>query len=236
MQALLRAAGRPLAAPSANASGSISPTRAEHVLKSLGGRIPLIVDAGPTERGLESTIVAATGGPLRLLRPGPIAVDGGDGQRRPRSRRPASLPAIMRRRSRCGSTRRSGRADEFLIGFGAARGRREPQPVRRPGRGRRAPVRPASPGRRFAQAAHRGRARSRTTASAPRSTTGCAGRRAALGRRAGAFQPAPGSSCAISAAWAGSPRCNRGSAALRRTNNPGGNPRPDTIRPWARSW
>ena len=75
MQALLRAVGRPLAAPSANASGSISPTRAEHVLKSLGGRIPLIIDAGPTERGIESTIVAATGGPLRLLRPGPIEVD-----------------------------------------------------------------------------------------------------------------------------------------------------------------
>jgi L-threonylcarbamoyladenylate synthase len=75
MQALLRATGRPLAAPSANASGSISPTRAEHVLKSLGGRIRLIVDAGATERGLESTIVAATGGPLRLLRPGPIMID-----------------------------------------------------------------------------------------------------------------------------------------------------------------
>jgi L-threonylcarbamoyladenylate synthase len=75
MQALLRAVGRPLAAPSANASGSISPTRAEHVMKSLGRRIPLIIDAGPTQRGLESTIVAATGGPLRLLRPGPIQVD-----------------------------------------------------------------------------------------------------------------------------------------------------------------
>jgi L-threonylcarbamoyladenylate synthase len=75
MQALLRATGRPLAAPSANASGSISPTRAEHVLKSLGGRIPLIIDAGPTERGIESTIVAATGGTLRLLRPGPILID-----------------------------------------------------------------------------------------------------------------------------------------------------------------
>jgi L-threonylcarbamoyladenylate synthase len=75
MQALLHAAGRPLAAPSANASGAISPTRAEHVLKSLGGRIPLVVDAGPTERGLESTIVAATGGPLRLVRRGPIGVE-----------------------------------------------------------------------------------------------------------------------------------------------------------------
>jgi L-threonylcarbamoyladenylate synthase len=75
MQALLKATGRPLAAPSANASGSISPTRAKHVLKSLGGRIALILDSGPAERGLESTIVAATGGALRLLRPGPIAVE-----------------------------------------------------------------------------------------------------------------------------------------------------------------
>jgi L-threonylcarbamoyladenylate synthase len=75
MQALLRAARRPLAAPSANASGGISPTRAEHVLKSLGGRIPLVIDAGPTERGIESTIVAATGGRLRLLRAGPIQID-----------------------------------------------------------------------------------------------------------------------------------------------------------------
>src|SRR3954454_19459470 len=64
MQALLEAVGRPLAAPSANASGAISPTRAEHVRKSLGGRIPLIVDSGATERGLESTIIGATGGRL----------------------------------------------------------------------------------------------------------------------------------------------------------------------------
>jgi L-threonylcarbamoyladenylate synthase len=74
IQALLKAVGRPLAAPSANASGSISPTRAEHVLKSLGGRIGLIVDGGQTERGIESTIVAATGETLRLLRRGPIEI------------------------------------------------------------------------------------------------------------------------------------------------------------------
>ena len=73
MQALLAAAGRPLAAPSANASGRISPTRAEHVLASLGGRIPLIVDAGPTSHGVESTIVAVTDGEARLLRPGPLS-------------------------------------------------------------------------------------------------------------------------------------------------------------------
>jgi len=71
MRALLEATGKPLAAPSANASGAISPTRAEHVLASLGGRIPLIVDDGATEAGLESTIVM-TGGGVRILRPGPI--------------------------------------------------------------------------------------------------------------------------------------------------------------------
>ncbi|WP_324808207.1 L-threonylcarbamoyladenylate synthase [Sphingomonas sp. LY29] len=75
MQALLAACGRPLAAPSANASGRISPTRAAHVLASLDGRIALIIDGGATERGIESTIVAATGGPRRLLRRGPIEVD-----------------------------------------------------------------------------------------------------------------------------------------------------------------
>jgi L-threonylcarbamoyladenylate synthase len=76
MQALLRATARPLAAPSANASGRISPTRAEHVLASLGGRIPAVIDGGPTQRGIESTIVAATGGEPRLLRPGPVSVAG----------------------------------------------------------------------------------------------------------------------------------------------------------------
>lgn len=72
MRDLLIATQRPLAAPSANASGRISPTRAEHVRESLGGRIRLIVDGGPTMHGIESTIVAVDGGRLRLLRPGPI--------------------------------------------------------------------------------------------------------------------------------------------------------------------
>lgn len=72
MRALITAAGRPLAAPSANASGKISPTKVEHVLASLNGRIPLAVNGGPAAHGLESTIVALTGGAARLLRPGPI--------------------------------------------------------------------------------------------------------------------------------------------------------------------
>jgi L-threonylcarbamoyladenylate synthase len=75
MQGLIEASGRPLAAPSANTSGGISPTRAEHVLASLGGRIPLILDDGPTERGLESTIVAVEGAEIRLLRPGPVTME-----------------------------------------------------------------------------------------------------------------------------------------------------------------
>src|SRR5688572_7708622 len=62
MRALLAACGRPLAAPSANLSGRVSPTRAEHVLAGLGGRIPLIVDGGPTAHGLESTIVRVADG------------------------------------------------------------------------------------------------------------------------------------------------------------------------------
>lgn len=72
MRDLLLATGKPLAAPSANASGRISATRAEHVLATLRDRIPLVVDGGPTMVGLESTIVAVAGGKARLLRPGPL--------------------------------------------------------------------------------------------------------------------------------------------------------------------
>jgi L-threonylcarbamoyladenylate synthase len=67
--------GRPLAAPSANSSGRITSTSAEAVEADLGNRIPLIVDGGPTEFGLESTIIKVEGGTLRLLRPGGIAAE-----------------------------------------------------------------------------------------------------------------------------------------------------------------
>ncbi len=75
MQAVIAASGRPLAAPSANRSGSISPTTAAHVLSSLGDRIALVIDGGATPQGLESTIVAVDGERLRLLRPGPVTVE-----------------------------------------------------------------------------------------------------------------------------------------------------------------
>ena len=72
-QAILRAAGIPIAAPSANLSGMTSPSQARHVEKSLGGRIPLIIDGGPTEVGIESTVVDLSGATPRLLRPGSIS-------------------------------------------------------------------------------------------------------------------------------------------------------------------
>jgi L-threonylcarbamoyladenylate synthase len=72
MRALIRESGRPLAAPSANRSGSISPTRAEHVLASLNGKVRMVLDEGPTSEGLESTIAAPEPDRIRLLRPGPI--------------------------------------------------------------------------------------------------------------------------------------------------------------------
>jgi L-threonylcarbamoyladenylate synthase len=71
-RALIEAAGAPLVAPSANRSGHVSPTRAEHVLADLGGRVDLILDGGPTILGLESTIIACLDGPPRLLRHGAI--------------------------------------------------------------------------------------------------------------------------------------------------------------------
>src|SRR5262249_41618815 len=73
--ALLRAAGVPIAAPSANRSNQTSPTTAQHVLSGLQGRIDFLLDAGATSGGLESTVLDLTTGPPRLLRPGLVTVD-----------------------------------------------------------------------------------------------------------------------------------------------------------------
>jgi L-threonylcarbamoyladenylate synthase len=72
MQAVIAAATRPLAAPSANASGAISPTTAAHVLATLDGRIALVIDAGPCSAGIESTIVRPLADRLVVLRDGPV--------------------------------------------------------------------------------------------------------------------------------------------------------------------
>ena len=73
-QALLRHFGGPLAAPSANPSGRVSPTRASHVLAGLDGRIAAVLDGGPCAVGVESTILGLVDGP-QLLRPGGIALE-----------------------------------------------------------------------------------------------------------------------------------------------------------------
>jgi L-threonylcarbamoyladenylate synthase len=85
IQAVIRACGFPLAAPSANLANELSPTTAGHVSKSLGHKIPLIIDGGPSHVGIESTVLDLTTVPARVLRPGMIhaesllAVLGADG-------------------------------------------------------------------------------------------------------------------------------------------------------------
>jgi L-threonylcarbamoyladenylate synthase len=72
---VIRRAGVPIAAPSANRFGHTSPTTAEHVLEDLDGRIDAVLDAGPTTVGVESTVVDATVSPMVIYRPGAITVE-----------------------------------------------------------------------------------------------------------------------------------------------------------------
>ncbi|MBV9154509.1 MAG: threonylcarbamoyl-AMP synthase, partial [Alphaproteobacteria bacterium] len=74
-QALLRETGRPIAAPSANRSGRVSPTEAAHVAEELGDKIAMILDGGPTSVGLESTVLDLSGGAPALLRPGAVTLE-----------------------------------------------------------------------------------------------------------------------------------------------------------------
>ncbi len=73
--ALLAAAGRPIAAPSANRHGHVSPTRAIHVAEDLGDGVDLILDGGPTELGIESTVLDLTADPPEILRPGGVTFE-----------------------------------------------------------------------------------------------------------------------------------------------------------------
>jgi L-threonylcarbamoyladenylate synthase len=122
IQALLRAVGQPLAAPSANASGSISPTRARHVERSLGGRIPLIIDDGPCPGGIESTIVAEANGELRLLRRGPIAVEGAGLVKASKLEAPGQMASHYAPSKPLRLNAMETGRDEYLIGYGAVTG------------------------------------------------------------------------------------------------------------------
>jgi L-threonylcarbamoyladenylate synthase len=73
--ALFRATGRPIAAPSANRSGRVSPTEAAHVVEELGDRVALIIDGGRTPMGLESTVLDLSSDPPALLRPGSVTLE-----------------------------------------------------------------------------------------------------------------------------------------------------------------
>lgn len=103
MQAVIRACGFPLAAPSANPSGCVSPTNAEHVLKYLGDKIRLIVDGGQAQVGIESTVLDVSVQPPCLLRPGMIhaeslrAVTGEPGAEADDNAAPLRSPGRLRR-------------------------------------------------------------------------------------------------------------------------------------------
>lgn len=122
MRDLLAAVGRPLAAPSANASGGISPTRAEHVLSSLAGRIPLVVDGGATGHGLESTILAVTDGWVRLLRPGPIIEVSAIGGENGGIEAPGQMASHYAPSKPLRLEAETAEPGEWLIGFGAVAG------------------------------------------------------------------------------------------------------------------
>jgi len=131
MQAVLAASGLPLAAPSANRSGAISPTTAEHVARSLGAAVDLVLDGGATAQGIESTIVALRPQGWSLLRPGPItaeqigAILGASDDVTASSGR-IEAPGQLASHYAPGKPVRLGAEtaapDEFLIGFGAVAG------------------------------------------------------------------------------------------------------------------
>ena len=122
IRALLDAAGRPLAAPSANSSGAISPTRAEHVYRSLGGKIPLILDDGPCPGGIESTIIAEAGGALRLLRRGPVEIEGANLLPAGKVEAPGQLASHYAPSKPLRLNALEAADDEYLIGFGKIAG------------------------------------------------------------------------------------------------------------------
>lgn len=126
-RSLIATAGRPVVAPSANPSGRVSPTRAAHVLAGLAGRIAAVVDAGPTEIGVESTVLDLTGDMPVLLRPGGVSVEAieavvGPIRQDRDGERPIASPGMMRSHYaprlmlRLDATKLG--PDEALLGFG----------------------------------------------------------------------------------------------------------------------
>ena len=131
MRGVLEASGLPLAAPSANRSGRVSPTSAEHVAASLAGRIELVLDGGECATGLESTIVALReDGTWQQLRPGPVTHEALSealgAENETHGERGIEAPGQLASHYAPGKPVRLGTSsaasDEFLIGFGALSG------------------------------------------------------------------------------------------------------------------
>jgi L-threonylcarbamoyladenylate synthase len=127
-QALLKAFGSPIAAPSANASGAVSPTTAAHVAESLGEKVDLILDGGPTLLGLESTVIGFEDGKAVLLRPGAIAREEIEAVTGPlaaadgKIRSPGQLESHYAPRARLRLNAATAGPGEVLLGFGEAPG------------------------------------------------------------------------------------------------------------------
>lgn len=129
-RALLSAVGRPVAAPSANPSGRVSPTRAAHVLDGLSGRIAAVLDGGASAVGVESTILGLDG-PPRLLRPGGIPAEaleaalgealpsGGDAEK---PNAPGQLASHYAPGASVRLNAHAAETGEILVGFGPVRG------------------------------------------------------------------------------------------------------------------
>lgn len=130
MRAVLQACALPLAAPSANASGGVSPTRAEHVAASLGDAAGLVLDGGPCAAGIESTIVALRETGWQVLRPGPITTADLaellgpplDVAAAGRIEAPGQLASHYAPGKPVRLNAVTAQADEFLIGFGPIAG------------------------------------------------------------------------------------------------------------------
>jgi L-threonylcarbamoyladenylate synthase len=124
VRALLEESGRPIAAPSANRSGLISPTNAEHVNASLGAQVDLILDGGSTPLGLESTVIGCVGAEPLMLRPGAIAreaietIAGPLGRANGAILSPGQLASHYAPKAKLRLGARSVDSSEALIGFG----------------------------------------------------------------------------------------------------------------------
>ena len=131
--ALLKTSKLPLAAPSANKSGTISPTTAQHVLDGLGDEVTYILDGGASDVGIESTIISATSGIVSLLRPGSISSDMIEDVLGEKITTPAIAPNKITAPGQLASHYAPNNAvrlnakvaenDEFLLGFGNVNGK-----------------------------------------------------------------------------------------------------------------